>query len=248
MRIGAAIITHNCVSQDYCLHLALESLLGVCDEVVCVDADSNDATPDLLERFKSCSPKLRVFQSSWKPNTSEPGKWLADLSNEARSKLNSEYQISIQADEVLHLEDYPKIRKCAETGLSYLLPRLNFWKDSRHLVPPRQVCGHNILRMGPSSLMFTGDAENLDSSQSAPLQSDVRIFHYGFLRKLEAQIIKGVSVEESFYGVYNPCYDEMKRLQSRDPFDDHVPENQRIKYDGSHPDIAIPWLLERGRI
>ena len=246
MRLGGTIFTHNCLTLDYCLDLALRSLLDVCDEVVCIDAESTDGTLEYLSDMGVKDRRLTIGLAKWKPIPDGKGQWLSDLGNTALSLMRSPYHIALQADEVLHEEDYGKIRECANRGGQYLVHRLNFWKDSRHIVPPGKVCGHNICRMGPKTSKFIGDAENIDLNAQPVGQSSVRIFHYGFIRKAEAQIIKGIKMESEFLGTYNPIYNRMKETGSRESYDNAKEiTGDLIEFRGTHPAKAREWLRER---
>ena len=91
--LGGSIFTHNVVRHDYCIKEALHSLLAVCDEVVVIDAESDDGTIDLLKEIESLSPKLKVHTGfRWEcQRAGHPGyDRLAVLANQAKDLLSPE--------------------------------------------------------------------------------------------------------------------------------------------------------------
>lgn len=246
--IGGTLIARNVLEQDYCIKESLTSLLGFCDEVVICESESTDGTRDFLYEWAGREPRIRIVHAEWRPVSDWKGKWLADLSNFARRHLRTPYHVSAQADEVYFEHDYDQIRDAARSGFACKVRRLNFWKDAWHLVPKGFVCGHNIVRMAPMTHPFLGDAESLEAG-GYPQQSEVRLAHYGFLRHTEAQIRKGISMEEQFCGTHNPIYERMK-TEGRKPFDEESFPAALDDYDRTepHPAVALDWLRERGRL
>jgi len=241
--IVGSMFTHNCISQDYCFVQAINSLLGVCELVVVLDAESTDGTK---EEVAGIGSSIQLVHSRWNPVVHTGGKWLSELANEARSYLpQNAFHVCLQADEVLHPADYPEIRRLAKIGGQYLCRRFNFWKDGCHIVPAKRIVGHNIVRLGPSNVPFVADAENLDPKRGSQ-QSRVRIFHYGFLRKAEAQIAKGKQMEQNFFGTYNPIYDRMEQEKSRECYNNATDmTGELIPIWVNHPPSMEEWLKER---
>src|SRR5687768_10364303 len=82
--LGGSMFIHNAIEFDYCITEALTSLHAICDDVVILDAESNDGTLDVLRELKKTLPKLRLIEGAkWEcaPNFER----LAILANQARS-------------------------------------------------------------------------------------------------------------------------------------------------------------------
>lgn len=236
----------NGLKFDYSFRESIEGMLGVCDEVVVVDAASDDGTRDVLSDWASREPKLKVFDAEWKPVVGTNGIWLSELANFARSKCQHPYQCSTQADEVLHPDDYPLIRRQAARNRAALCQRLNFWGDPQHLAPHGHVCGHLCVRVGPTTLPFVGDAESL-APENITERPGIRIYHLGFLRRPEAFLAKSRDLQQAWHGPEG--WD--KRLQMVEKTPEKWVENcpfpaPLIHYSGDYPANVVKWLRERG--
>lgn len=231
--ISGLLVTHQCETFDYCYKEAIHSLLETCDDVVVVDGKSTDGTREGLASFP-----IRLIDADWNPIQGTRGQWLADLYNLAKSKAKYTYSIGLQADEVIHEIDRKEIRKWRR---NVTVKRLNFWRDHQHYLPNGVVCGSRVFRFGHKSVKFVGDAEGMDPGVKRR-DSNVCIFHYGFLRKTESLIQKSISFENEVFGTHNQLFDQMKE-EGRKPFDEL---HQVIPYEGTHPKYAHQWLKDRG--
>ena len=249
--IGGTLIIRNAVAYDYCIEAALYSLLGVCDEVVVVDGESDDGTWEWLQAYPHWLKNQRGYdlilcQRPWKP--SPLGTWLADLTNEARKQLTTNMHLNLQADEVLHEADYPVIRACAEARRSWRLNRLNFWLDPQHMLRPEVKVGSRIVRLAPTSVPCIGDAQGLQPSGAT--DCDARIYHYGFLRNPQKLAAKARPMLKAFFNLADPIFDavEQRGLEALGDatFATAVPREQLLPYTGTHPKVAHGWLREHG--
>jgi glycosyltransferase involved in cell wall biosynthesis len=94
-QLSAAIITFN---EAHRLHRALDSLIGVADEVVIIDSHSTDGTIDLIEKYKS-KLNIKVQQRPF------PGH--IEQKNFAIDQCSNDYILSLDGDEALN-EDMKK--------------------------------------------------------------------------------------------------------------------------------------------
>lgn len=235
--LGGVLVTHQCEEFDYCYREALNSLIDTCDEVVVVDGSSTDGTRDILACYERRN--VKIIDAPWLPIPGTRGQWLADLYNLAKANSTCRQIIGLQADEVLHEMDRTEIRRWKRNTS---LKRLNFWKDSKHFLPGNRTCGDRVFRFGQPRTRFVGDAEGMDPTVSRR-DSDVCIFHYGFLRRTDALIRKSISFEEEVLDTHNPLFDRMK-TEGRQPFDDY--HENLLSYDGPHPKYIHKWLTDRG--
>jgi hypothetical protein len=109
MKVVGFTFVRNGVMFDYPFLESINSLLPLCDEVVVAVGRSEDNT---FERIKSLhSSKLRIIDTVWDDSLRTNGTVLAQQTNLALDQANGDWAIYLQADEILHENDYSNIRK-----------------------------------------------------------------------------------------------------------------------------------------
>lgn len=246
-KISGYVCARNALELDYCLKEAVCSLVPICDEVVVCDGESTDATRDLISSIGDS--RIRIITYPWPNPKNDPSFWVKWL-NFARERLSHDYQISLDADEVLDPVAYDTVRRMADAKQCGLFRRLNYWRDPYHLVPHNRACGEMVARCGPQDLWMPSDEPHPAVSPNVRTNSVAHpglvIHHYGFLRKPDAFVEKSKAVQQMFFGSVDTRLTqtaaEGKRWDERDYFDG---EPLR-EYHAGHPDVIKPWLQERG--
>lgn len=269
--LSGYVPVRNGNKMDYCWQLAVQSMLPVCDEVViCVALtkeelerenrsredpslpEGDDGTLREAEVWILREPKIRVVTYEW---TNPKGdvwmmmKWL----NYTRTLLHYDMQITLDADEVIHPDAYPEIRRAVAEKTSRWFRRLNFWQDARHLVPDGQVCGMNVARLGPTEYEMPSDnAEPHPGGeplirQKALYHPKLLIFHLGFLRKQPAFFEKSRVMQQAVCGSYDKRLEEAERTGAN-WWEISKFNGALVPYNGTHPELVVPWLKERGRL
>ena len=100
--------TYNCISQDFPFEECITSLLGFSDEVIVVDAYSNDGTWERLNEIAESESRIKLFQSQ------ENSQGVSTLTQSpkayARSLCTGEWCWQMDIDEIVHEKDYQKIK------------------------------------------------------------------------------------------------------------------------------------------
>ena len=153
---------------------------------------------DSLERVRAISsPKLRVFETEWDLSQREGGRLLSDQTNLALARCDGDWCFCLQADEVLHEDDYDIIRDAMRSQLNRKRV-LGLWFDYLHFrgdYDIRNALGYRssvrIIRPG-YGLRSIRDASKFGWSHTRPLferrpwsrtkRIHARIFHYGHVR------------------------------------------------------------------
>lgn len=250
MTLGGNVCVRNGTDLDYCWQEAVNSLLPVCDEVVVCDGQSTDGTQELIRDWAAKEPKLNVCVWEWTDPVNDIWAW-PNWINYARQHLKSDMHIQLDADEVLDDNSYDLVRKAASEGSCLRVKRLNFWRDSKHLIPKGHCCGYEVIRVGPSNLWMPSDYPDPRATElmSRAVHSEIRIMHYGFLRKRDAFFRKAHVVQKIWSGSYDP------RLEAAEKYEGNWSDypdlcdgwNQHLdNYEGSHPRVIHAWLKERG--
>lgn len=123
--------TYNCVDQNYPFVESITSLLDVCDEVVVVDGGSTDGTWDVLTAMSEENSKLKIKQieRDW----SHPRHSVFDGMQKAaaRDLCTGDFCWQQDVDEVIHQNDYQKIRNLLTSTPKSVnlicLPVTEFW-------------------------------------------------------------------------------------------------------------------------
>ncbi len=235
------MVMHNCIRYDYCHEQALNCLLELCDEVVVVDGESDDGTWEWLNTLQAAQPKLKLYQRAWGGGKDEP--WLDDFCNYARARLISPMHFFLCADEMLDADDYAAIRASATAGQSMRYQFINFWGSEATFVP-----GLRVVRLASAQAKCVRNSGELEAITAQ--ESDIAIYHYGFLRKATALAAKARHHQMLRLGHYDPIFDAVEHLGVKaltDPaFATAVYGEQLTPFKGRHPVAIHRWLQERG--
>ena len=146
--ISGYVCVRNGDSLDYCWREAVESLLHVADEVVISDGESTDGTREAAEEWSAREPRLRVVTYPW-PDPFRRVQWWVEWINAARLELAGDFQLHLDADEVIDPGAREAVRSIAARGKSAWFERLNYWADAEHLAPiGRQHCRRQMAACG----------------------------------------------------------------------------------------------------
>ncbi len=109
MKVSGFTFVKNAVKYGYPVVESIMSVLPVVDEMIVCLGDSEDETDKLVASIDS--DKIKVIHSVWDNSLREGGKVLAVETDKAMDATasDSDWLFYIQADEVLHQQDYPAI-------------------------------------------------------------------------------------------------------------------------------------------
>lgn len=245
--LSGYVMSRNCLSLDYCVELSVQSMLPICDEVLVCDSDSTDGTREILDKWAAVEPKLRIINWPW-PNPVGDTFFLVKWINFAREHLNYSMQLNVEADEVLSPTSFPAIKQAVTEQGSRMFRRHNFWRDAWHVTPPGVYCGHQVGRLGPTNLWMPSDAPDPHGPQTllsnATWDDRLEIFHYGALRKPEAFCAKSRVMQGA---IFNCLDSRIADAESRGVDWEPLCQTELLPWRGKHPEIAMKWLIERGR-
>lgn len=254
MKLSGYTMVRNGIVLDLCFKECILSMLPVCDEVVVSDSDSMDGTRQELDKLAAEHPKIKIINKPFDDPYKDP-KWWVKWINWTREHLSHPMQLELDADEVLTddptaLED---IRTMADKAVCARVDRLNFVKDAHHLIPDGHCCGKYVVRMGQSNLFMPSDEpyqkhelpEIIKRSVRVP---SVKIFHYGFIRHMQAFFNKVRINNMIWWGRVDNRTDEYEAEQKENWYEAFEWGTHLREYAGGHPKVALEWLKERNRI
>lgn len=264
MTLGGNVCIRNGLSLDYCFQQAIESLLPVCESVTVCDGQSDDGTQEVIREWMTREPKIKLCVYPW-PNPKADVNFWTDWINFARGHIREDFEIQLDADEVLHESSYPLIQQFKNQTrpgqrVSLWMRRYNFWQDAQHLIPTGVCCSDRVVRMAPQSTWLPSDGPDARGAEATAMAVDsgCEIFHYGFLRKPDAFFRKAKALQSYFFGSYDDRLAEAERelILAGEKSGDGGNWMRDIKgvewverlvpFKGTHPSVARQWLTERG--
>ena len=113
--VSGFTIVRNARRLDYPFRESVLSVLPLCDEFIIGCGDSSDDTLAVCRELESSSGgKVRVIESVWQRENQSGGFQLKHQSDMALAECKGDWCVYIQADEVVHETDLPKIRTAIE--------------------------------------------------------------------------------------------------------------------------------------
>lgn len=205
MQISGFTIARNAIRYDYPMLESIRSLLPLVDEMVVAVGHSDDGT---LAAVRSLgSDKLRVIETVWDPLVRAGGTILAQQTNLALDACRGDWCFYLQADEVIHENDWERIRSALHKnlmrksieGLSFRYHHFRADYAIRDPLPYRRQV--RIVRAG-IGVRSVGDACGFGINGRAlkAARTGAWIYHYGYVKppeKMAAKVDYFVSLYDS---------------------------------------------------
>lgn len=207
-------IIKDAIRQDYSVLEAINSVLPIADEVIINCGDSSDGTTGLIHKAYDGFDKVKIFERKW-AGRDKGIQFLTEESNWAKDQCSNEIAMYLQADEVYHEDDLPKILDAVKTlnERQDLVGAIYKWRhldgDYATLNPTSYPAEVRLIKRG--QLKSIGDAQsmgievgdkvnllNVMHFQHLLLNTDIRVFHTGWAREPKKMLDKLVSFD-SFY-------------------------------------------------
>lgn len=190
-------IVRNAVKMQYPVEAALRSIAPLCDEIVVNVGDSEDETLDVVRGIGD--PKIRIFESVWGDEREVTNRMHSVQTNLALDRCRGRWCFYIQADEVLHEDDVPRVRAALERWAddarveALVFDYLHFygsfdWIGTGRRWYRREV---RILRRASGARSVAGaQGFRIDGRKPRAAHSGARIFHYGWAKPPDAAVRK----------------------------------------------------------
>lgn len=248
MKISGFSYVRNGIDFDYPFLEAIQSILPVCDEFVMVLGDSSDTSREALLNLGS--DKIKIVDSVWDMNNRKGGKVFAQQSNIGLDHVTGDWAFHIQADEIIHEKDLPKILEAIHKYDSnpevegLLLPFIHFWGTYDYVRTSRRVHKNEIRVLRNNQLIRAyRDSQGFRKYSSKEAYEagekgtklyvkkvDAPVYHYNGVRSKKTQEKK----VHTFNCMYTP---EMSVSKESFAEFDYNNVDRVEKFRGSHPAI-----------
>ena len=242
-RVSGFSIVRNAIQYGYPVAESLRSLAPMVDEIVVAVGRSEDGTLELVRSLDV--PGLRIIETDWDETLRVGGRILAQQTNLALEGCRFPWAFYLQADEVLHEDDYPRFRAALERwggdetvdalrsrflhfeGTYAYVNYVRYWKQCR-------VVRNN------GQIRSVGDAAGFGRANGAPLRArktPTRIYHYGWARAPEVLKRKALAMA----GVYRDDAYVTARAAHTAP--DYLSDvDIAFRFRGTHPAVMADWI------
>jgi len=199
--------TYNCKSAGIPFKYSILSALDFCSEVVVVDGGSADGTWEELQQLSEQYPQQIVLEhKDW--DFTEPG---IDGQMKAFSRMlcNNEILWQFDADEIMHEDDIPKIKKlayqlsCSRDVNILSLPVVELWGDAYHATARRHCWKW---RMSKNNVNITHGIPDFDKETDS--ETGV-VFSKGMSDGcFPVDTMTGKMIQD--HNFYDPSYDDVR--------------------------------------
>ncbi|HEX4923642.1 MAG TPA: hypothetical protein VFV50_06135 [Bdellovibrionales bacterium] len=233
-------IIRNAVLMGYPIVQSIRSILPLVDEFVLGVGQSDDQTKELIQSLNE--PKIKIFDSHWDTSKTKGGLILSEKTNEALARCRNDWCFYIQADEVVHEDDLPNIRRALETHrgdprVEGLLFRYVHFYGSYDIIGTARNWYRNEVRIvrRSSGIQSVADAQGFRVHGEKPKvkPADARIFHYGWVKPPKKMGQKAKLLDRWWHG--------SKRDHLYDDF--QYQKNYGLRrFEGTHPAVMKPLV------
>jgi glycosyltransferase involved in cell wall biosynthesis len=238
--ISGFTFARDAVKLDYPLRESILSALPLVDEYI---VHIGACTDDPVEQVESIGdPRIRIIRSTWDPSRYVHGATNADQTNIALDQCSSPWCLYLQADEVLHEQDYGRILDAVakygpRADVEGLLFHYNhFWGDygrvqrahnwySREIRIVRNIPG---IRSWKSAQSFRRDGMKLRAADTGAF-----IYHYGWVRHPEVMRRKTIALDSLHHG---RDWVDRRHPEPAKPWD-YGPLDRVPRFTGTHPGV-----------
>ena len=217
MKVSGFSIVRNAVKYNYPVLESIESILPICDEFIINIGDSEDDTRELIRSI--LNPKIKIIERRW--DMSAGKEVLSYETNVALKACRGDWAFYLQADELIHEDDLPLLKRCMEKYAyekeveTLRFKWLHFYGSYfRYRIDNGWFQKQDRIIKNNEQVESFGDAFGFKRKDNQPLKrknTDCLLYHYGWVhseevmasRRKNAQAIgfasHGISLDESGY-------------------------------------------------
>lgn len=205
-RVSGFTIVRNAERLEYPFRESVCSALPLCDEFIINCGDSEDATLALCESLQREFPnQIKLITSRWEKTNQAGGQQLRQQTDKALSLCRNPWCLYLQADEVLHEEDYPAIERALKKANSnplidgIVFDYLHFYVSYAYLIRGRNWYRREVRLFRNGRKIFSyRDAQGFrkEEKKLLAIPGEARIFHYGYVRPPSSLRTKSIEMSQ----------------------------------------------------
>lgn len=241
--ISGITFIRNGIELGYPFIEAIKTLAALCDEVIVVVGKSTDGTREAI--IATDLPNLRIIDTEWDDTNRTGGSEMARQTNIALRHAKGEWCLYLQGDEIIHEDDYTllqeEILRADRVPLieALLFRWLHFYGSYDYIGVGRQWYRREIRAFKNTGLVISWrDAQGFRTRDERgrirklrARQTNVRIFHYGWVRHPHTMLAK----QRAFQRLYHDDQWLVENLPTAAEFPNTCYELAR--YTGTHPAV-----------
>jgi len=245
MRLSGFTFCRNAVRYDYPVVESIRSILPIVDELIVNVGRCEDGTLELIRSIGD--PKIRIVESVWDETLRKDGLIYSQQTNIALSHCTGDWAFYLQADEVIHEDDLPRVVRAMQTHLhnpdvkGLVFRYLHFVGDYWSTNPWYYHKAVRIIRNN-GEVESCGDAVGFHFKatgqylQSGPREwlvpSEAQVFHYGWVKDPKTMLVKKQEQTKVYHGDAPPPSEAKLYELATFGFEDYPILKE---FRGSHP-------------
>lgn len=248
MRVSGFSFVRDAVRLHYPVAESIRSVLPLVDEFIISVGRSEDGTADRIRAIGD--PKVRLIETEWDPALFVHGAINAHQTNIALDACSGDWAVYLQADEVMHEDDLPRLREAMERNLDdprvegLLFDYLHFWGDFDRVHWTRNWYRHEVRavrRLSGMRSWKSAQGFRLDGRKPRVRPSGARVFHYGWVRPPQVMKNKQVALDRLHH---SEEWVQRRHAQTDRAFD-YGPLEHLRRFGGTHPAVMREWIAAK---
>ncbi len=241
-------VLKNGVKYDFPFRESLYSMKPITEEIYFALGDSVDTTNAEFEKMNVCKTINTTWDASLKDGlviSTETNKAIQFLKSDV-SDLSHAWGLYLQADEVIHEDDYKIIQKdleyCEANGFDAISFRyLHFWQNHHEIAVTKNWYPHEIRAIKlDSPIESWGDGQSFKNHKKV-FFTEARIFHYGHVREQKAYAEK-MRFQSSFHHADHLVEEKLKKDA------ENSKKHTTLYFFGTHPMVMKERILRMNDI
>jgi len=243
MRVSGFTFLRNGQVLGYPFIESIRSILPIVDEFVIALGPCEDETQAMIEAIGDS--KIRIIHTQWNEAMKDRGYVYGQQKMIAQFNCSGDWAFYLEADEVVHEDDLPKIRSAMEKYLhndaveALVFDYLHFYGNARSYLwspgwyrkAPR-IIKNSVRSYAPDGLFWLVLERNKIGRYPQAALLGATMYHYGWVRSEEQMNLKSEKVQR--------YWDKTVTKIDYTDIDGSIIR----RFEGEHPAEVKPWLPE----